>query len=227
MVQTEVIETDMMFVQMQEIFKLLDNNLLDKIPEKIKNYITNYQSINNYTFKYDTNKRLVDQQISKDTRRFIAYLDYYYWASNEEKNAIENAWHLNENNGESSQEINSLFSDDNSIPSATNEQNIHSIDETSVDSQSSIESNDRDNYSKISTVDSEKQDSMDNLLNNAEVSNISYSQDLSQENSGENVSQTPIQESPNPVSSNEQNTDLIVKKEGFFSRLFKKLFKRR
>ncbi len=111
MTESEVLETDIMFIQTKEIFKYIDKDLLEKIPSKIRNYITSYNAISNYSFQYDTGKRLIEQQISKNTKSLIALLDYNYWASEEDKKIIEKSWDMNESN--STQSVNDLFKKNN------------------------------------------------------------------------------------------------------------------
>ena len=109
MTNVETLEIDVMFVQMKEIFKMLNSELLNKIPEKIREYILNYESKNSYKFIYDINKRLYEQNLTEDTRRLIAYFDYYYWADDNDRKQIDSIW----NEKEASKDIlNKRFNND-------------------------------------------------------------------------------------------------------------------
>ena len=81
--------------EMKEILKYITKDMYNKIPDDIKNIINSYSS-EDYEFKYDCSKDLKEQQISEDTKKFIGYLHYNYWADSESKKRIEDAWKKNE-----------------------------------------------------------------------------------------------------------------------------------
>ena len=88
----KILQTDVTFVQIKEILDYIDPALVEKIPEKMRNFILSYKSFINYTFKYDTSKTLEDQFMYEDTKSLIAYFDYSYWANEEDKKLIELTW---------------------------------------------------------------------------------------------------------------------------------------
>ena len=82
----EVINEDRLFVEVREIFKYLDKEIYNKIPEKIKKAINEYRG--EYEFVYDTTKELNDQNISQATKDLIVGLYYRYVADENGKNII-------------------------------------------------------------------------------------------------------------------------------------------
>ena len=88
----KILQTDVTFVQIKEILNYIDPALVEKIPEKMRNFILSYKSFINYAFKYDTTKSLEDQFMYEDTKSLIAYFDYSYWANEEDKKLIELTW---------------------------------------------------------------------------------------------------------------------------------------
>ena len=87
-----IFETNILFVQMHEILFHMDDELVDKLPDKMKTFIFNYTSLSEYEFEYDISQALPDQLISDDTKSLIAYFDYNYWADEDAKNVIELNW---------------------------------------------------------------------------------------------------------------------------------------
>lgn len=81
--------------ELSEIFKILDKDLIAKIPEKIKNIIENEKSTN-YSFDLDYSKRLSEQRLSETTELFLTTLYLKYWCNEEEKQHIVNAMRENE-----------------------------------------------------------------------------------------------------------------------------------
>lgn len=82
------INTDRLFVETQEIFKYLDKKIYDKIPEKIKKIINEYEG--NYKFKYDISKELNEQDILQETKDLVVGIYYKYVADEESKKKIIN-----------------------------------------------------------------------------------------------------------------------------------------
>ena len=73
----EISTDEKMLVEAHEIFKYLSLDLYNKIPKQIKNLIDNYENPN-YHFTYDTSKKLIEQNISKQTKDFIGFLHMTY-----------------------------------------------------------------------------------------------------------------------------------------------------
>ena len=82
------INTDRLFVETQEIFKYLDKKIYDKIPEKIKKIINEYEG--NYKFKYDISKELNEQDILQETKDLVVGIYYKYVADKKSKKKIIN-----------------------------------------------------------------------------------------------------------------------------------------
>lgn len=91
----QVKNIDRLMIEMKEIFKYITKDMYEKIPNSIKSMINDYNS-DNYEFKYDVNKELIEQNICTETKNFIGYLHYTYWADEEGKKRIEKAWDENQ-----------------------------------------------------------------------------------------------------------------------------------
>ena len=83
-----MIDEDRLIVETQEIFKYLDRNIYNKIPEKIRSIINEYKG--KYEFTYGIDKELNEQNISQPTKDLIVGLYYRYAASEESKKIILN-----------------------------------------------------------------------------------------------------------------------------------------
>lgn len=97
----KTINMDRVLIEIKEILNYVGKDMYNKVPDYIKNIVNCYSS-NTYEFKYDINKELEEQNICIDTKNFIAYLYYNYWADDESKKRIEEAWDRNENKYNSS-----------------------------------------------------------------------------------------------------------------------------
>ena len=82
--------------ELSEIFKILDKNLIAKIPQRLKDIIAKEKSTN-YNFKLDYSKKLSEQKLSETTELFLTTLHLKYWCNEEEKQQILNAMRENEN----------------------------------------------------------------------------------------------------------------------------------
>ena len=71
----------------KEILKYLEPNILNKIPDKVKKYIENNSSTQ-YTFKIDKSKRLVEQNLLKETQEFMSLLYLEYCCEPDEKQRL-------------------------------------------------------------------------------------------------------------------------------------------
>jgi len=81
--------------EISEILKILDRNLVFKIPKNVIDMIENEKS-EDYSFQLDYSKKLSEQKISKTTELFLTALDLKYWCNEEEKQQISNAMVENE-----------------------------------------------------------------------------------------------------------------------------------
>lgn len=73
-------------VELNSIFDNMDDTLLKKIPKKFRNWFKEIAS-KEYKFEYDKNKKLNEQQISKETRGLLALIYKDYICDKEEKEA--------------------------------------------------------------------------------------------------------------------------------------------
>lgn len=80
------------------ILEHCDKSFVNKIPAKILNILKNIKS-NSSTknIKIHKNKKIDEQDISEDTKNFIALLYYNYVANVEERKDILNIWIKNDN----------------------------------------------------------------------------------------------------------------------------------
>ena len=81
--------------ELNEIFKILDKNLIEKLPKALLKKIANEKSTN-YNFSLDYSKRLSEQNLSETTELFLTTLHLKYWCNKEEQQQILNAMKKNE-----------------------------------------------------------------------------------------------------------------------------------
>lgn len=67
--------------ELLEIFKRLDPNLVSKIPSQIINYFEE-NKLPDYSFKYNDDLAITEQNISDTTKAILAALDLNYWCNN-------------------------------------------------------------------------------------------------------------------------------------------------
>ena len=79
------------------ILEHCDKSFVNKIPDKILNKLKSIKSNSSTNIKIYKNKKIEEQDISEDTKNFIALLYYNYVASVEEKKDILNIWIKNDN----------------------------------------------------------------------------------------------------------------------------------
>lgn len=197
----QILQSDVTFVQMREILKLVDPSLVEKIPEKLRNFISSYKSFINYTFEYAIDRTLDNQFIYDDTKSLIAFFDYSYWATEEDKKLIELAWLDKDRESEydfSSKENHVSYTEDNK-DNNTVEVADNSIEVVPGDVSSNIYST--DNQSEPVLVNS-------SIENNTQTI----------ENSSNNNSLVSTDESDNT-----QEYGLMVRKENFFTRIINKI----
>ena len=82
--------------ELNEILKILDNNLVKKIPESLINLINNDKSTS-YDFHLDYSKPLSEQKLSETTQLLLTSILLKYWCNEEEKQQILIAMRENEN----------------------------------------------------------------------------------------------------------------------------------
>lgn len=73
--------------EVDEVLNYLDEDELKKIPEEIRKLIKDNKD-KEYFWKYDENKPLKDQNLSRDTFSFLSYLNMEYLLNDEERNII-------------------------------------------------------------------------------------------------------------------------------------------
>ncbi len=78
-------EEDRMLMELKEIFKYLEPDLYNKIPDKIKNLVESYNG--QYKFVYDKTKTLNEQNILQKTKDSIVYI-FYSIATPEERELV-------------------------------------------------------------------------------------------------------------------------------------------
>lgn len=83
------------FVEVDEILKYLSEADYNKIPTNVINYIKNNKD-NSYTWKYDTSKKLKDQNVSDDTIAILSYLNMEYLLNPEQQEFMRKLHYLND-----------------------------------------------------------------------------------------------------------------------------------
>ena len=81
--------------EVSENLKMLDNSLVQKIPEKVKQEIELNKSLN-HNFEYDLNKGIDEQKILKTTEQYLTMMFLRYWCTEEEKTEVLEAMNQNE-----------------------------------------------------------------------------------------------------------------------------------
>ncbi len=72
------------YTEVYEIINYLGKEYIDKIPKKVYNLIKSERRID-YKPEIDFKKPLNLQPLKQETRNLIAYLNYYYWCTDEVK----------------------------------------------------------------------------------------------------------------------------------------------
>ena len=75
------------FSEITEIFKYLDDSLLEKIPKDVRDKIISNRN-EEYIFKYDKTKTLEEQPIKEETKNLLAMLYIEYCCDDDEKKQI-------------------------------------------------------------------------------------------------------------------------------------------
>ena len=95
--------------EVSEILKILDNSLVKKIPEKVKQEIETNKA-QNYNFVYDLSKGIDEQKMLKTTEKYLTMLFLRYWCTEEEKTEVLKA--MNENEKKYQAEIREKYNPD-------------------------------------------------------------------------------------------------------------------
>lgn len=98
------------YSEVYAVLKVLGNEYINKIPIKIYQYIIS-QKDNDLQIYYDVNKPINEQEMSKETVMFIAYLNLQYWCSEEEKQELLEIY--KQNDGKIEQELREKYNVDN------------------------------------------------------------------------------------------------------------------
>lgn len=92
-----------MFQEMNDVAKetltvldYFDSNLIEKIPIKFLNYLNELSLGSNRDVHIDLEKKLIEQDISEESKDLIALIYYSYIADEEEKKQILKLWNENE-----------------------------------------------------------------------------------------------------------------------------------
>lgn len=80
-------ETRVAYAEIEEILRYMPKIYVDKIPTKLKEFFYQ-QRDEKHNFKYDSSKKLANQNISKKTKTLLAILKLNYWCASEEERNI-------------------------------------------------------------------------------------------------------------------------------------------
>lgn len=83
-------------VEVDEVLKHLSEGYYKKIPEEIVEVIKQNKD-KNYTWNYDTSKKLKDQDLSDDTIAILSYINMEFLLNNEQKDFVNRLHILNIN----------------------------------------------------------------------------------------------------------------------------------
>ena len=73
--------------ELYEIFNYLDYSILEKIPNELKEHIYNIKN-NNYTFKLDKSKALIEQNLLQETKQILSVIFLKYCCTQNEVDEI-------------------------------------------------------------------------------------------------------------------------------------------
>lgn len=82
-------------VELNEILGHLEKEYLDKIPQDVRNGITEKMD-KHYNWKYDESKELEEQNIDKKTIAMLSYLNMEYLLDDEQRKLMEEIHKVNE-----------------------------------------------------------------------------------------------------------------------------------
>lgn len=67
-----------------EILNYIESDFISKIPSEILELIRKSKTTD-ISFKYDTTKKLYEQNVHKETLEMLSYINYNFWLDNEKK----------------------------------------------------------------------------------------------------------------------------------------------
>ena len=81
-----------------EILKYFNNEFTSKISGSFLTLLKELAKKSKLEVKIDINKKLIDQNISEETKDIISLIYYYYFADDNEKNRVIKLWKENDEN---------------------------------------------------------------------------------------------------------------------------------
>lgn len=111
------------------ILETLGSEYINRIPSEIYQYMLS-QKDNNLQIYYDVNKSIDEQEMSKETVIFIAYLNLQYWCSEDEKQELLKIY--KQNDEELEQELRETYNLDKLFKNKQNQQQTQKIQETQL-----------------------------------------------------------------------------------------------
>ncbi len=96
--------------EIDDIFKHLDNDVMNKIPQKFKNFVSSNKS-KTYNPTFDHSKRLNELPLKDKTRAILSVIYMNFLCNEEEKKAYTQK--LNENSAKREQELKEKYNPDN------------------------------------------------------------------------------------------------------------------
>lgn len=96
--------------EVNEILKILDQSLIDKLPVSVIEEIKKNKS-DHYNFKMDYKKSLKEQKMLETTEQYLASLYLKYWCNQTEKEEVLELMHQNEVNYQ--EELKEKYNPDN------------------------------------------------------------------------------------------------------------------
>ena len=83
------------FAEVDEILKILDESLVNKIPESVRRVYTNNRDVE-YKVDLDMNKSIKEQKISRKAIVYLSELHLKYWCSDDERKELLDIFAENE-----------------------------------------------------------------------------------------------------------------------------------
>lgn len=122
-----MIETNQRYIEslseVSTILNAIEKKLIDKLPNKLINFINENKS-DLYQPTFDPKSNISKEQLMPETRRFLAYLYYMYWADESEKLEYKNLLKINEtkyqNNLKEKYNPDNIFKNEKDIKQDTN-----------------------------------------------------------------------------------------------------------
>ncbi len=117
------------------ILAFLNGELIEKIPTKVFQKLTELAAESKCSYYISTKKNLNEQNISEESKDLIALLYYNYMADENEKNELLKIW--NENEKEYQKKLNEKYNIDN-IFKKTNKQDYVNIEKIADNDETSL-----------------------------------------------------------------------------------------